>query len=429
MSDTIKVLVVDDEKLFRDHLKKILERCQEEFACCGEAKNGRDALEAARLLHPDIVLADINMPHMDGLALARCIKEENPLMEVALITGFSEFEYARTAVQLGVSEYILKPFSEEELMECLHKMKQKILERRRQSRRSRQNTEFAARQFLQELASGECAHPETAQTILQEYGITFSTEKNSVAVLLQMEDPLKYWIDVQDRHTAKFAVSNILSEVMESGYDCAIFHAGANQLGVLVNVEKEALAGLETRLGEICRLCRRLLKCRLTFAVSEIGSGIAGIHRNWMAVQKNASMEEERGVSLNETDMDYYKKLLRTDTGKISKARRLVVDSVEYMMENYSDPDLSIEAIAAKMYVSSSYLRKAFQSVTERTVMGVLLDIRMNQAADRIIRGDMRISDIAQAVGYRNPAHFSRTFKKQFGQTPVEYELQHHRQK
>ena len=425
MSETVKVLVVDDEKLFRDYLLKVLGQNQEGFLCCGEAKNGRDALEQARSTRPDIVLADINMPHMDGLEFSRCIKEENPFIEVALLTGFSEFEYARTAVQIGVSEYLLKPFTEEELMQCLCKMKQKIIERRELSRQSRQNSLFAISQFLRELTDGECAHPETAQKILQEYEVTFEIEKSAVAVLLQMEDPLKYWVDFQDRHTAKFCVSNILSEVIGTNYQHAVFNAGASHLGILINVEKTGLSGLQMELEEICRLCRRLLKCGVTFSISETGSGIAQIHSNWVSVQESISRRQESRVSLNEADMDYYKKLLKTDSGRISKARQLVVDSVEYMMENYSDPELGIETIAGKMYVSSSYLRKAFQSLTERTVMGVLLDIRMNQAACRIIRGDMRISDIAQDVGYRNPAHFSRTFKKHFGQTPVEYELQH----
>ncbi len=425
MSETIKVLVVDDEKLFRDYLLKILGQNREGFCCCGEAKNGRDALEEARSAHPDIVLADINMPHMDGLEFSRRIREENPFIEVALLTGFSEFEYARKAVQIGVSEYLLKPFSEEELMQCLCKMKKKILERREQNRQLRQNSLFALNQFLRELTDGECAHPETAQKVLREYEVSFEIEKSSVAVLLQMEDTLKYWVDFKDRHTAKFCVSNILSEVIGTNYHHAVFNAGANHMGVLVNVEEAGLPGLKMELEEICRLCRRLLKCRVTFSVSGTGSGIAQIHRNWMAAQENISRREESKAPVNEIDMDYYKRLLKTDSGRISKARQLVVDSVEYMMENYSNPELCIETIAGKMYVSSSYLRKAFQSLTKRTVMGVLLDIRMDQAACRIIRGDMRISDIAQDVGYRNPAHFSRTFKKHFGQTPVEYELQH----
>ena len=189
MNETI--LVVDDEKLFRDYLLKILGQNREGFCCCGEAKNGRDALEEARSAHPDIVLADINMPHMDGLEFSRRIREENPFIEVALLTGFSEFEYARKAVQISVSEYLLKPFSEEELMQCLFKMKKKILERREQNRQLRQNSLFALNQFLRELTDGECAHPETAQKVLREYEVSFEIEKSSVAVLLQMEDTLK----------------------------------------------------------------------------------------------------------------------------------------------------------------------------------------------------------------------------------------------
>ena len=419
-----RVLVCEDEDLIRKGICKIVEGVCRDVQV-QECDNGLEGYKAIAMWNPHVVITDIRMPVMDGLAMIEKAQADGAQCSYVIISAYREFEYARTAVQIGVSEYLLKPFTEEELMQCLRKMKKKIVEQREQNRRSRQNSLFAVSQFLRELTDGECAHPETAQKILQEYGVTFDIEKDSVAVLLQMEDPLKYWVDFQDKHTAKFCASNILGESLGPSYNHAVFNAGASHLGILINVEKTGLSELQMQLEEICQLCRKLLKCRMTFSVSGIGCGIAEIHRNWVMVQDSGPGREEGRAPLNEVDMDYYKKLLKTDSGRISKARQLVVDSLEYMMENYSDPDLSIEAIAGKMYVSSSYLRKAFQSLTEHTVMGVLLDIRMNQAACRIIRGDMRISDIAQDVGYRNPAHFSRTFKKQFGQTPVEYELQH----
>ena len=82
-----------------------------------------EALELAEQLHPDVVLTDIKMPFMDGLELCRHLRQSLPGAQLVVFSGFDDFEYARQAVGMGVSEYILKPINAAELMEVLAKVR------------------------------------------------------------------------------------------------------------------------------------------------------------------------------------------------------------------------------------------------------------------------------------------------------------------
>ncbi|MBQ8910635.1 MAG: response regulator [Oscillospiraceae bacterium] len=123
---SLTVFIVDDEKLIRDGMKKLLKWEENGFQICGEAANGRDALREILFCMPDIVLTDLRMPAMDGLALTAALREQAPTVEVVIITGYDEFEYAKEAVRNGVFDYLLKPVSHRELLETMLRLKHKI---------------------------------------------------------------------------------------------------------------------------------------------------------------------------------------------------------------------------------------------------------------------------------------------------------------
>ncbi|MGO4273525.1 response regulator, partial [Paenibacillus sp. TAF58] len=97
-----KILIVDDESIFREYLRTALDWEAYGFEICAEAKNGVEALEQVDLHRPDIALVDITMPFMDGLTLTEHLKMRYPATSVVLITGHNEFDYARKALKLGV---------------------------------------------------------------------------------------------------------------------------------------------------------------------------------------------------------------------------------------------------------------------------------------------------------------------------------------
>lgn len=122
----IGIMLVDDMVIFRDYLKSYVNWEEYGFEICCEAKDGKQALELYDEFEPEIILADISMPYADGFMMAELIMKKNPEVIIVLITGHSEFEYARRALRMGVYDYIVKPFEKEELIFTLLKIKDNI---------------------------------------------------------------------------------------------------------------------------------------------------------------------------------------------------------------------------------------------------------------------------------------------------------------
>jgi len=117
-----RVVVAEDEYfLLRGISRKINELCKG-FTVIGEAPNGSAALELIEKLLPDIVVTDIRMPIMDGLELIRNVTHFYPNIKIIIISGYSDFEYARQALKLGVMDYLLKPLEDENLTDVFNKM-------------------------------------------------------------------------------------------------------------------------------------------------------------------------------------------------------------------------------------------------------------------------------------------------------------------
>lgn len=122
----LKVLIIDDEYYFRQALKVSLPWNDLGFEICSEAKNGKEALEKLHETKPDIALVDINMQVMDGLEFIRSVREQGHELKMIIVTGQSEFNYAKEALQLGAYNYILKPIDEQEVIKSLLEIKELI---------------------------------------------------------------------------------------------------------------------------------------------------------------------------------------------------------------------------------------------------------------------------------------------------------------
>jgi len=118
----IKVMIVDDEKYVRMGIKNDTDWALIGCEVVAEASNGEMALDMAGQFRPDLVISDIKMPKMDGIELAGRLLEKYPDTKVIFLTAYNEFEYARQAVRLGVSDYLLKPFHDGELEGAIQRL-------------------------------------------------------------------------------------------------------------------------------------------------------------------------------------------------------------------------------------------------------------------------------------------------------------------
>ena len=105
----IKIIVVDDESITRQWIKKKIEKLDSDYLLVGEFTNGRQALEYCRNHDVDIVFTDICMSNMDGIELLKNIQELGKNPYTVILSAYDEFQYARQALKLGVHDFILKP--------------------------------------------------------------------------------------------------------------------------------------------------------------------------------------------------------------------------------------------------------------------------------------------------------------------------------
>lgn len=124
-----KVLIVDDEASIRNGLPLIIDWERLGYQIVGSAENGEAGLAMIHELKPDVVIADIRMPGKNGLEMVQAASEEGLLFFAIILSGYSDFDYAKQALQLGAVTYLLKPVDEEELIGILTKIDQKSQDR------------------------------------------------------------------------------------------------------------------------------------------------------------------------------------------------------------------------------------------------------------------------------------------------------------
>jgi two-component system response regulator YesN len=125
----LKVAIVEDEELVRQGLALAVDWSRMGCLLVGTAADGQEGMELIRSAQPDFVLTDVRMPRMDGLTMVHMLRSEGCTAEFIILTAYSDFEYAHRALRLGVTDYLLKPFQDEELEAAVEKIRVRLNER------------------------------------------------------------------------------------------------------------------------------------------------------------------------------------------------------------------------------------------------------------------------------------------------------------
>lgn len=121
-----RVVLIDDEKIIVDGLTRVIKWADYNCEVVGAAYDAAGGAALIRRLKPHIVFTDIKMPNQDGLTMLAGLKSEFPEMQIAVLTGYRDFNYAQEAIKLGVTRFLLKPSKMDELHEALSAMKERL---------------------------------------------------------------------------------------------------------------------------------------------------------------------------------------------------------------------------------------------------------------------------------------------------------------
>lgn len=240
----IKVLIADDEALFRKAFIASFEWEEAGMCICGEACNGKEALELVRHQCPDIVLVDIEMPLLNGLDFIVEIKKISNKSQIVIISGYDKFSYAQKAIQLGVRDYFLKPVNDEKIWNKLLALKEEILinQKVQKDEREKRQLDKLKKESFEEKAVYSLIHG-TTDTIwsnsvfmnLREYS-DFGIQVCCISIYTDSV----YW-QPKEFELAQFAIKNTIYEQLEKKYE-VYFTVYEKYLVALVKGKKTILA-------------------------------------------------------------------------------------------------------------------------------------------------------------------------------------------
>lgn len=251
--EMITVFIAEDESIVREGLRDIVPWEKHGFEFVGDAPDGEIALPMIRKLKPDVLITDIKMPFMDGLALSSIVSRELPDTKIIILSGYSDFEYARQAISLRVDQYLLKPITKAAILKALEVTGRKIQEEREQKeflRRYEQDSKkyesFSRRAFFERMVEGSMS----VQQIYEEAeGLHLDLNADGYNfVLFSVQSPQA----TAYSEAAAVTLDGLLDYFLRyPGY--ILFRSGLLSYAVLVKGDKESLEELTQRALDILR--------------------------------------------------------------------------------------------------------------------------------------------------------------------------------
>ena len=532
-----KVFLVEDEIVVREGIRQNIHWEKYGFSYAGDAPDGELALPMIRQIQPDLLITDIKMPFMDGLALIELVRKELPRTKIVIISGYDDFSYAQQAIKMGVEQYLLKPIMKEKMVEILVSLHEKMETEKQQieyfakfQREAQEYEAFSRRRLFEKIVTGGLSISqiyENAKTLdidlnalnynivlfsVNSAGYNRSMPESYTDTIATVQDKVMQFIvnhselilfrwnvstyavlvkgkqdninertincieniqsrcamagDDVDWHIAYGTPVSRLSAVpacfteasriLSYRYLCPAEHILSEESIRDIWQKNNLEAGTERSMQEIDQECIRnflnngeeeeidhfvgqliqstgeelvtlpmfckYLSMTVYFVAEEylesIGYRGEGFWPQELRPNINVSMSDEVCRYAHQV-IEYVIKLRDSESKK--QQRDLLVQALKYIDESYSDESISLDKVARKVNISPNYFSAMFSQEVGQTFVEYLTNKRIDEAKRMLRQTQKRSSEIAFAVGYKDPHYFSFVFKKVAGSTPSEY--------
>ena len=391
----LSVVVADDEQELLGAVCQLIDWAGIGFRLVGRASNGLDALQLVEELQPDFLLTDIHMPFISGTALAAQVKAVQPLIQVAFLSGYDEFEYAQQGISSEVIAYLLKPISMAQLTQELIEIHRKIEKKQADFSAARQdasNHQAVAAAMLLDcyFYTGRVENLKA----LSRMGLAPESIRSVTVAALSCADA-----DAQACQTALGAAEKFLSRQ----YPCRGF-CSAGRIVLLLTSENGFLQ-LHAAIHELRRALKRLLDLDVSAGISKEHAPDADFHEAYkeaMEALKTAETESGFCAADGQSGIDQL-------CGRVLQ----IID------KEYMDETLTLQSVSDRLHVSASYLGPNIKKNAGDTFINLLIRKRMAVALNLLQSSDSRIAEIARRCGYSDQSYFGYCFKKFYGVSPA----------
>ena len=391
----LSVVVADDEQELLGAVCQLIDWAGIGFKLVGRASNGLDALQLVEELQPDFLLTDIHMPFISGTALAAQVKAVQPLIQVAFLSGYDEFEYAQQGIASEVIAYLLKPISMAQLTQELIEIHRKIEKKQADFSAARQdasNYQAVAAAMLLDcyFYAGRVENLKA----LSRMGLAPESIRSVTVAALSCADA-----DAQACQTALGAAEKFLSRQ----YPCRGF-CSAGRIVLLLTSENGFLQ-LHAAIDELRRALKRLLDLDVSAGISKEHAPDADFHEAYkeaMEALKTAETESGFCAADGQSGIDQL-------CGRV----------LQMIDKEYMDETLTLQSVSDRLHVSASYLGPNIKKNAGDTFINLHIRNRMSVALNLLQSSDSRSAESARRCGYSDQSYFGYCFKKFYGVSPA----------
>ncbi len=403
------VIVADDEDELREAVCTMIPWQDYGFRLVGSASNGLDALQLVEKHGPDLLLTDIRMPFISGIELARQVREVRPATNIAFLSGYDDFEYAKQAIRYNIISYMLKPLTMEGLGAELRTIRQKIDAQYAMFRQTAPRAEGPDLRaaLLMPLVLDDYGEPEgesRAESYARQYGLLRDGEDRPdytvmVSILLNEDggngtEPS--FVASVDRLAAKYLRT-------------VSFFASGKVISVLLGNPSDFAEYLHILADEIPQMADRVLGKRCRIGVSRTVGALTDLHGAY-----REAMEALRQGDRSEGGAQFINDLAPAVKGGELLCKR----ALEVLDQHYMQADLSLVSLSGMLAVSPNHLSACIKKYTGETFINILIRKRMEAARELLTSTGLKVQEISQRCGYTDQHYFSYCFKKYCGESP-----------
>lgn len=395
----IKIVVIDDEFLVREGIKRTIDWPSYGCEIVGEANNGQTGLNKILELLPDVVITDIKMPLLNGVELVNEIRRHHLDVAIIVLSGYKDFDYAKSVFENGTYSYLLKPIDNQTLVNTVLSahQKQKALRQQQQVISDIQmDLSMVKDAIISQMLSNE-SNPASWRNRLETYQIPMPEMGTFLFI--------KMYENTDTEHLKKF--SHLITEQFLNKKDRFFYHIYQNTLYMMLDTKTE----LKKQIHDVIKRYDEISNIPL-FIMMEQYENLESISK--MMVKNELKYKQCTYTGLSQV---YF------DNEAVVNYKPLVARTIKYIAEHFNEK-ITVKLLTDLFFVSESYLLHMFKDEIGISLNDYLTNYRIEIAKKLLKESKYKIYEVASMVGYRDFKYFSQVFKKVVGMSPSQYDEQ-----
>ena len=383
-----KTLFVDDERLIREGISNLIDWERITGQELTLAENAKVALKYLEHEKYEIVISDIYMQDMNGIELAKCIKEKWPDVVVILLSAYEDFDYARKAIEAGVFKYLLKPVIPEELEDAVNEAISQVKineETKKRIDHSQEVLEDYRRELKKSLwkdiLSGNMRNEDEILERFEKMNMPKNISPIYVVVYETDDETMLYQNQV--------AIDKVVSSCFE-GYIDTVFMDDY----IVILLKKENAKSVLYAFGD---LVKEMFHFEVYMGEEKVVKDLSTLHISVESAKYN---------------------IQKNRANKKDEPTQIVLAAVEMIRKEIENVDFNINTIANALYLTPAYFSRVFKRKMGMTCKDFIKNYRINLAKELLQNTDLSIQQISEKTGYATVYYFSQQFKQVTGESP-----------